>query len=93
LPVKQFSGNFHTLAWVDLGGHSEEFHKLVGSQTGLVDDGQQCSAFKVFIVKGESNSAGRVVRMFQNVMAPGDGVYKESTSPYAAKNLARLKGG
>lgn len=56
-------------------------HECVGRQPGFFDDREESPAFKIFGVKGERDSSGRVVRVFQNVMASGDVAYKESCPP------------
>lgn len=74
------------------GWVSQELYKGVGRETGLPDDREERSAFKIFAVKRECHPSGGLVRMFQNVVTSGNVVDEESGPAQDTKNLARLKG-
>jgi hypothetical protein len=52
------------------GGHLQQPDELINGHPRLLDDARQCAPLEVFMVVGNGDAKGRLVRMLEDVMAP-----------------------
>jgi len=70
---------------------SEELQELLVGQGGLFNDGLQGPAFKVLVVKRDSDAEWRLFRVFEDTVTSCTVMNKEARPLQDAKNFLRLQ--
>lgn len=70
---------------------SEELQELLVGQGGLFNDGLQGPAFKVLVVKRDSDAECRLFRVFEDTVTSCTVMNKEARPLQDAKNFLRLQ--
>ncbi len=73
------------------GWASKEFQELLVGQGGLFNDGLQGPAFKVFVVKRDSDAECRLFRVFEDTVPSCTVMNKKARPLQDAKNFLRLQ--